>query len=478
MKSIFFNRHLHRILASLLIVSCIFGNLFPFLNIDLKLLIITPMRLSGFLVACYCAVVWLIRFVERKDSHIISTYKMRIFVSVFLFLWSVYGVAWLLFGNCVDLATTEVMAIITLFLYAFSFFTLIKESKDVMMCLNLFVGSGVVLAIMADIEVVVGSFLETSAYYYTLEQKIALSQTLFPPSTIFTNTNDLSTFLLMCLAIMGYRFLKASTAKEYIVCGVITFILLSPTPISNSTIFYIAFLLLLIIVLFFALLLHTNVKIKLKRTIQIIFSGLIYLFPFNYLIKFAGLKLNSMYFSAKIEEYFKTHTIDPNIPFVPPNEQNANALNDSLMSQLAADQAGYGTIHIRSWLIRAGFDFFAQNPLLGCGPAGFRKMMEQNPAYLEQTRSIVDPHNFYIELLSQYGIAFFAAYIGFVIYMFVKSIKQIFHEMRAGMPGRGVLVFLILTAFLFAGIIPSGFIRFIPVWIPFFLCVITSETSE
>ena len=44
---------------------------------------------------------------------------------------------------------------------------------------------------MADVEVVIGSFIEGSAYHYSLEERIALEQTLFPPSTVFTNTLSL-----------------------------------------------------------------------------------------------------------------------------------------------------------------------------------------------------------------------------------------------------------------------------------------------
>lgn len=456
-------RRCRQILIAVLIFFCIFSNIFPFINIDLHVIILTPMRLFLFLISGYCAAIWGIRIVRKTFLESFSGHKLWGTVLIFMAAWSLCGTLWLIFGVPNTLAQTEVIGIITLFLYAFCFFTLIKEKDDFSLCLRTLVWSGLILALMADVEIVIGSFLKSSAYYFTLEERIASGHTLFPPSTVFMNTNDLCAFLLMCLAILLYRFIQVKTVKEYLLCTITAIILLSPTPICNSTIFYIAFAFLILISIVLLLCFRNN-----KKGTGLAFFELIYQFPMCTLVKFVAGRMNTLYFSDKINKQ------------LPGNEDslldaNNKILEDSLLSQLAASQAGYGTIHIRYWLIRAGIDFFTQSPWIGCGPGGFRKLIKSNQSYLMQTRNIIDPHNFFIELLCQYGIFFFLAYISILVFMLVLIFKRLIREIRDHTPGRGVLALLLLVAFVFVSILPSGFIRLTPIWLFFFCLVSTLE---
>lgn len=479
MTALYTNRRLGRLLTAVLSLSCLFSNTLPFLNIDLQVIILTPMRTCLLLISLYCLAVWLIRLFRREFRSSLAGCRMRLAVLGFMGLWSLCGVLWLVFGDCIALANTEVIGIITLFLYALCFFTLTRDQSDVRFCLRLLVLCGVVLALMADVEVVIGSFIEGSAYHYSLEERIALEQTLFPPSTVFTNTNDLSAFLLICLAVVIYRFITAKTKKEYILCSVTALILLSPTPVANSTIFFMAFGLLVVIAFLFILCCRNGTKKqRISKSVGLAaFEGL-YMFPLCGAIKFLANKLNTAYFSGKIEEFLATHQTDSSAILDQLINKNTGAMTDTLLNQLSANQAGYGTIHIRWWLIRAGLDFSSQHLFLGCGPAGFRKLMDGNAVYAPQTRNIVDPHNFYIELLAQYGIFFFLAYLGILFSMLAVSVKRMLAEIKAGAPGKGVLVLLLLIAFSCAAIMPSGFIRFTPIWLPFFITVSAFEIKD
>ena len=472
---------INRILGAILIFFCFFSNLFPFLNIDLKIIILTPQRMVPLLISIWCLVIWGKRVYHRQLAGELKKRKFELIVFAFLCVWFICGAAWMVLGEMNELVSAEVMGILSICLYGFCLFTLTEDNDDLHFLLKVTLVCGMVMAILADIEIVVGSFVEGARYHYTLQERISLGRSLFPPSVVFHNTNDFAAFTLACLSLVAFRFINARTKKEYVECIVIALLLLSPIPVINSTIFDLAFLVLLSVTLVFAGLCrdHSGMKKLIKCAGSALFA-LVYLLPFSALARAIGKGMNTAYFTARARAYLMQTSTMPTegtgttipVPEIDnPFVDNDAGMSDTLASQITAAQAGYGTIHIRTWLIRAGLDFFTQSPLVGFGPGGFQVKMGESYDYREQTRGIVDPHNFYIELLVQYGGVMFLAYAAIVFYMLIAAFKKALRELKAGKAGNGVLTILLLGAFSITALMPSGFIRLTAMW-PFFLLAV------
>lgn len=473
-------RNINRIFGAILIFFCFFSNLFPFLNIDLKIIILTPQRMVPLLISVWCLVIWGKRLYDRQMAAELKQRKFELIVFAFFCTWFICGAAWMVLGEMNELVPAEVMGILSICLYGFCLFTLTESNNDLHFFLKVTLGCGLVMAVLADIEIVVGSFVEGARYHYTLQERISLGKSLFPPSVVFHNTNDFAAFTLACLSLVAFRFVNARTKKEYAQCAVTALVLLSPIPVINSTIFNLVFIILLVVTGVFAGLCRNNILVKrLIRCAGAAVYALLYLLPFSSIAMAVSKGLNTAYFTAIARAYLTQNSTAPTVTVgadttVPVTEMttpfvdNDVGMNDTLASQITAAQAGYGTIHIRTWLIRAGLDFFTQSPLVGFGPGGFRVKMMESHDYREQTRGIVDPHNFYIELLVQYGGVMFLAYAAIVFYMLIAAFKRALVELKTGKAGNGVLTILLLGTFSIAALMPSGFIRLTPMW-PFFL---------
>ena len=80
-----------------------------------------------------------------------------------------------------------------------------------------------------------------------------------------------------------------------------------------------------------------------------------------------------------------------------------------------------GSSNIRRNLILAGIDFIKSEPIFGIGPGGFAsKLKYQKQKYYSGTQK--SPHNFPIEIISQYGLFGWAYFIS-VLLIFTRLIK-------------------------------------------------------
>lgn len=480
-------RKTNRYLVAALIVSCLFGGLFPFLNIDLRVIILTPVRTALLLVSLYCLILWVLRLWKGQAFAILGTQKMQWTVFAFFVIWSISGIAWLLLGNTNDLAPTEVMGIVVTCIFAFCVFTLVETKEDLFFLLRVCVASGVILALMAMVEVVTGSFVENTKYYYTLEERIALGQTLFSPTTVFYNPNDFAAYILLCIAIVCFWIVQAKNKREFFGSLLIAGILAVPTFLTNSTLFNLTSGLLMILTAISILFTRCGpMRDRIAKSLTIVVLVAFFAFAVSDAIRSVAVHLNKLYFSEKISVYQESLptpdsdadtdvSTDPSdIAVTGPSQMIGTSdveQPDSLAHQIESAKYGRGTIHTRLWLIRAGWVFFLENPLIGCGPGAYRDEMASHSELLEQTGGIVDPHFFYIELLSQYGVILFVVYVAILLYMVIRLLLDAIRELRTGCPGRGILCLFLLAAFSVAVIMPSTVIRHTALWVFYLLTV-------
>ena len=119
----------------------------------------------------------------------------------------------------------------------------------------------------------------------------------------------------------------------------------------------------------------------------------------------------------------------------------------------------------RKELALTGLELVQQHPLAGLGAGGYtNEMIRRNKAEGQDSSSVVNAHNYMIELLVDFGI-FGLIPLGWIVFNFLNGLWKTSTEMRfAG----------ILYSFaLFAGtIMVSSLVYFIPVYLSFFLLYI------
>lgn len=290
-------------------------------------------------------------------------------------------------------------------------------------------------------------------------------------------------FLLLCLSIVFFRFIKAKSLKEYVFSSFIAIILLLPTPIIDSTIFFLAFAILLVISLVFILASHKN-KSSISKSVYLLNFQLFYTFLFRSVVPTQAAKLNSRFFSSQFTRHSvkqATQHNGSNISTVTASSNptiEVSTIGGSLSRQIENYTQNTGTVYVRESLLKSGLDFFKQNPLFGSGPGGFQKLMESSQHHIQQTLRVTSPHNFLIELLVHYGLLIFVPALIVFFYMINMSVKKIRAELKARSPGRGVLALLMLITFAMAGIMPSGYIRLTPVWLFFIAAASTLELNS
>ena len=133
----------------------------------------------------------------------------------------------------------------------------------------------------------------------------------------------------------------------------------------------------------------------------------------------------------------------------------------SLVAEIAEPTRSIG---IRINLIRNGFSFLLSTWGFGVGAGNFESWMQTRALY--PTRNIINPHNWYLEVLVNYGILIFVGYLVFYWSMLKKTYQVLrTHWNDPKMRLIGVAVLGSLIGFLLASMSPSYVIAFRPQWL-------------
>lgn len=128
------------------------------------------------------------------------------------------------------------------------------------------------------------------------------------------------------------------------------------------------------------------------------------------------------------------------------------------------------SISVRKNLIYNGLEFTKNSGLMGVGAGGFRSLMQGKAAY--PTEGIHTPHNYVIEILSQYGIIIFLLFCFIFIYIFYilwHSYKKI------GFTHDHFLTVILVFCFLLMSNANSSFLPLPINWIMFALIILFAE---
>ena len=131
-----------------------------------------------------------------------------------------------------------------------------------------------------------------------------------------------------------------------------------------------------------------------------------------------------------------------------------------------------GSTLIRLNLAIIGIDMLVSTSGFGVGGGNFAPTLHATLQYSHLfTSGIIDPHNWLIEVLSEYGIVMFCLYFGFLFFLYLRhraAVRARFHPFLHHLP-------LFLLAFVLAGVGPSSFVNLSWQWL--YVAIIVLATS-
>jgi teichuronic acid biosynthesis protein TuaE len=131
------------------------------------------------------------------------------------------------------------------------------------------------------------------------------------------------------------------------------------------------------------------------------------------------------------------------------------------------DQRASGKIRVNLFL--NGLYFFRDSGGLGLGAGNFNSYMEERPYFPTSSKShpenVVFPHNWWMELLTEYGLLIFCLYVLTFVFLFSRVVQT--YRAAVDPVSRRIGQFLItaLAGFLIVCMAPGYFIAFMPQWL-------------
>jgi len=394
----------------LMIVSGLWGpNL---VNVTIGSLYIYPFRvLFPFLVLIF----FLRNFKQRMNlPHIQVRGTM-----MFLFFWIMYGGISLLWADFKDLGLLHwsiLIQNIVLIFFVVNYVTTAKALKKLVLLSVFVLGLTLLVGLW---ETWTGSHLELSSYYVPLYEIYR-----YVPTGTFYNPNDFATYITIFLPIL-LIWTVSNKSRSLKLLGFIMiissiYILIKTESRAN----YIA-----VAIEFFLWFIITG-KIK-DRLIALIALGVI-----GIIISIGLLNLDQPLLRFLQLQLF------------------------SLSSETLPDS-------IRLQLLQAGFKSFLNSWGMGLGPGNVNALM---PAYMSSSVETMNVHNFWLEILFNYGVLIFLSFI--IVY--AQILKQLFiirftqkYEYNQYAGG----LFLSMIGIIIGGTSSSSLIGVIPFWVLLGLCI-------
>ncbi len=446
-------RKSEKILCISVLLCVIFGHVIDFAGIRFAGLTLTLYRVGIPILAWYFLARLCLRY--RSKPYILS--RSFVLCLVVMSFWLLYGMV-LMFISQYSSIFDGMKELLNLFLGILSVFCITEccNTKEILFYfLKVLKVMICILCLFAIVEMISGFHFTSSKYFsaYSIDQfrylffrGISLDQ-FFPVTSIFYGINDFAAFLAIFFPLFYIDRTEEKKLKIRNACMmfVITFLLL----VGDANI---AFITIIIAFLFMLALKVYNRYSVGSLTLLLFMQRWIVKWVANgiFLIKrwIGSLGLvrevsNAVVHSAASWDFGAVDTI-------------ANT-GKVVAAQMQTAEQGYGSLYVRIMVMCDSIDMWLDSCLLGVGPSGFTNYLNRNGARSE----IKNPHNFWLEILSQYGIFVFVAYIGFLLYIFMKNIKNYFLNKEFVL----LRILCIMVSYVFASIAPSNFLNYSYQWI-------------
>lgn len=453
------------ILIVVLVFLILVGDAVAFENIRVFGLVLSAYRifipcLSIYLLAC--------RIYQKKLTEIFKEKMLICYLAMMLF-WIAWGTILLAVSPYCNVhnAIKELLALILGMAGIYCFFELCQSEKYWDTIIRLLRITGVVLCVWSLVEILAGVYIPTSSRYWgdAVESsdwmKFMMSRlgtdSVYLTTTFFFNVNDYSAFLalFMPLFYLDERCSRRENIGRGVMLLLITFIL----SINDSNI--------VIIAIFLSMALYVILKKGSRKYAGGMLGGLAvwYIIGSQLLCSFL-IAVKSM-LPIVDQDILKKYE---DILFLLGRDKLA-LLGEVVNAQLANAANGMGSLYVRIMITISSLKMVLKTKFMGIGPAGFTNYIKRN----EKDSKLLDPHNWWMEIMAQYGVIVFALYF---LCTAVLCIKIYLLYKKNG--ERKLLLFLcVAVTFCIVCVAPSNYLKFSYQWlIPSVGIVLLKYSSE
>ncbi len=464
-----FHKNLNEIMIGVIIISFLLGNLFFFL--DFKIVVVFSIdRLILIASVIYCAY----QFLKHRKERQISRFTLAVWA--FFFAWLIYGMVWLLFSTSRRDAISEISCLGTNLGLVFCLGYLIDSKEKLKLALKCLKFCGIFLCILMIVQLFTGIIFPCSRYFDpAIVHYMKSHNASLIPTTMFNNENDMAAFLILIIPLYFSDLLFAKNKKEFIKTTVKLSLLFFSIVVINSTITLIALIFMFILGLAVMLYAHRDRTLRKqiggKTLLAVADLGIFYALIGNPIEN--ALRNSGHFVRTSLSDFFVSRHMLPADNFLNSidnfgsSSQTGPIANDTLVSQLQTYTQHKGTIFVRLNLIIEGFKIWTAHVLFGIGPNSFENYMLTHDEARKHTTNTIDPHNFWIEILSQYGLVIF---LPFAI-LYCCTVIKLFKFLKSGLTKEKLSLFLMIVLFFFSIAIPSSSIGLYPVWVVFSILI-------
>lgn len=390
---------------------------------------------------------------EKKEA-LLDTFKetifLKLFISIFL-IWIIYGIIQMI---CIEniqykeglkeILSLTLAAMSLCIIILLSFFD-VKADVFIKMMKMIYI----VLLIVALFEIISGYHLPTSSIYEAVEkagEPSELGGLNFLSTTIFYNPNDYAAFISIFLPL----FFKCYNLRSFIMNIIIIF---------NSVAILIrvdAWISLFAVIISAAAYIVLGVITKGKKKRGYWIQRICTIISIVSAYKVGAYILNALRW-VYVKLGYAVGFINDGTVVEITNTTNIG-VTDVLVAQLGEDAgASSGNVRLDTYFISIK-EMFTDTFGLGYGPGNFEAYLN---GLKESTDLLSNPHSLWVEILVQYGVFIFVAYLMFLLYIYIKLIKIYLQNKSETV----LAVILMDTAFVFAVFSPSSFLEYPYQWI-------------
>lgn len=455
-----------KIICVFLLFCIIFGSMFTFGDIRVAGMVITLYRLAIPTLAIY----YFVKRIMNKSLTFFLENKLYMFYFIFCIFWLIYGTGLLFLSQYVVFAdgAKELLDLFLGILISYCILECCCNKQMLVFMLRTIKIFICAICIIAIAEMFIGIHFATSKYYtdwssvpfIDLIKASMKSNRIYPATVNFFGVNDLSTFLTIFFPLF---FVNRDTKKISKVANILVQIMIIfIVAISDANICLVA---LLISTLFGIILNAKNIFGYGTFVGVVIFQQWLAKVFANLLIWLKGCMAKwAVFATTPIQSDVINETLDESaINYI-------SNLTEVVSAQLHGAEEGYGSLYSRFILIGDAIRMWIDSHLLGIGPAAFPNYIKQNGS----KSRYFDPHNYWMEILSQYGVFVFVAYLIALLIIFIKNIKNYIRSHNFTL----LRILCVSISFVVASIAPSSFLGYGYQWIVIGLGLATAKMFE
>lgn len=403
----------------------------------------------------------------KKKQSVFFTNNTNKYFSAFMIAWIVYGGVLTLVSNYV-VFSNAIKELLALALGGISVICIVEfcETKKhfyfLLKCVKIAIFISIVFSL---IEIMIGIHLYTSTLYFEIKKdtfwsilfELVSQKKIYPSTVFFYGTNDYSAFLAIFSPLFWPD--KEKTTKENIINSSSFLLIIFILSVNDANISWLG---LTIAICVGCVVARMSWRLGLLGVTSIVIRQWL----INKIITVL-LLVKSLFPQKVYESVENTETVvdmaNEALEMVASSSQVIQA-----QVQTAANKSG--SLYARWLAMLDSFDICRGTYLLGSGPASYTNYLRTKGA----RGILVNPHNYWLEILSQYGIFIFLSYIVFIIILFFKLIFGYFKN--------GKYIYLqvsgMIISWVIASVAPSSFIGYSYYWIILAFALILTNNDK